>query len=402
MTSLPLSGLRVIELAHIMAGPVCGLMLADLGADVIKVERVPDGDPARRMVPPTQGSESAAFMMMNRNKRGVAVNLKHGEGQRIARRLLSNADVVIENFRIGTMERFGLSYEVLKEANPKLIYCAISGFGRTGPYAGLGGFDLIAQGYSGLMSVTGEGPDRPRVKCGAPLTDITAGILGAMGILAACVQRTVTGEGQLVDTSLFEAGITQTYWQSAIALATGVAPMPMGTAHPLSAPYESFETADGAVNIGASSDASWERLPEALGLPELSGDPRFKTNADRMKHRAELSALVSAKTRTDTTANWVAALEAAGVPAGPVLDVNEMLRHPQTHARDMVTTVPHRTLGTVHTLGCPVKIGDTRLTPRCGAPILGEHTRDVLKEAGYAEAEIDRLIEDGAAFAPDR
>jgi crotonobetainyl-CoA:carnitine CoA-transferase CaiB-like acyl-CoA transferase len=223
-----------------MAGPTCGLMLADMGADVIKLEKLPDGDDSRRSIPPVIQGEAAAYLMMNRNKRGIAVDLKHPDGLEIGRRLLGTADVAIENFRKGTMERLGLGYEALREINPGLIYCEVSGFGRSGPYAERGGFDLIAQGMSGLMSITGEGPARPPVKCGAPVTDITAGILAAMGVLAAYVHRLKTGAGQRVETSLFEAGIVHTYWQSAIALATGTAPGPLGSAHPLNAPYQAF------------------------------------------------------------------------------------------------------------------------------------------------------------------
>ncbi|HMB75553.1 MAG TPA: CoA transferase, partial [Kiloniellaceae bacterium] len=265
----PLDGMRVFELAHVMAGPVCGLMLADMGADVIKVERVPGGDDSRKSKPPEIGGESAAFMIMNRNKRGIAIDLKAPQGQAALRRLLRDADVVIENYRLGTMARLGLGYEELRKQNPGLILCSISGFGRTGPYADRGGFDLIAQGMSGLMSITGEGPGRPPVKVGAPVTDITAGILGAMGVAAAYARRLQTGEGQHLDTSLFEAGITHTYWQSAIAFATAVAPGPMGSAHPLNAPYEAFRTADGWITIGAANQANWLRLLEVLEEPSL-------------------------------------------------------------------------------------------------------------------------------------
>ncbi len=266
----PLVGLRVIELAHVMAGPACGLMLADLGADVVKVEKLPGGDDTRSLAPPRVGEESAAFLMMNRNKRGVAVNLKSAGGKQVLRRLVRGADVLIENYRLGTMERLGLGYETLKRDNPGLIWCEISGFGRSGPYAARAGFDLIAQGMSGLMSITGEGPGRPPVKVGAPVTDITAGILGAMGVLAAYVHRLSSGEGQRVDTSLFEAGVVHTYWQSAICLATGVSPGPMGSAHPLSAPYQAFETADGWITLGAANQANWLRLLEVLEAPDLA------------------------------------------------------------------------------------------------------------------------------------
>ena len=396
----PLAGVRVIELAHVMAGPTCGLMLADLGADVIKVEKIPDGDDTRRMAPPAIGGESAAYLMMNRNKRGIAVDFKREGGQAIGRRLISAADVVIENFRKGTLERLGLGYDALRALNPKVIYCEVSGFGRSGPYAERGGFDLIAQGMSGLMSITGEGPGRPPVKCGAPVTDITGGILAAMGVLAAYVHRLRTGEGQRVDTSLFEAGIVQTYWQSAIALATGQAPGPLGSAHPLNAPYQAFETADGWITIGAANQANWLRLIDALEASPLQDDPRFATNEARM---ANLPALVAALTpllNRHTTAHWLERLETAGVPAGPVLDVAQMQADPQTAAREMVVDVPHSRLGKVKTLGAPVKFSATPAGVTRGAPLLGEHTREVLREHGYSDTDIDALAAAGVIIAP--
>ena len=395
----PLAGIKVIELAHVLAGPCCGLMLADMGADVIKLEKAPDGEDSRRFLPPDIGGESAAFLMMNRNKRGIVVDLKTAGGSRVARRLLATADVVIENYRKGTMERLGLGYESLRETNPGLIYCEISGFGRTGPYAERGGFDLIAQGMSGLMSITGEAPGRPPVKCGAPMTDITAGILGAMGVLAAYIHREKTGEGQRVDTSLFEAGIVHTYWQSAIALASGVPPGPMGSAHPLNAPYQAFETTDGWITLGAANQANWLKLVDLIEMPELGDDPRFADNHGRITHRVELAAALAPIIRARTSADWLARLEAAGVPAGPVLDVAEMHRDPQTLAREMVTQAPHTKLGPVKTLGAPVKFSATPGGITRGAPLLGEHTREVLAEYGYDEAEVEALISDGAVIA---
>ena len=387
----PLAGLKVIELAHIMAGPVCGRMLADMGADVIKVERVPHGDPTRSFVPPVIDGESAAFMMLNRNKRGISVDLKHDDGKEIVRRLLTDADIVIENYRKGTMERLGLGYDSLAAENAGLIYCEISGFGRTGPYADLGGFDLVTQGYSGLMSITGEGPGRPPVKCGAPITDITAGLLAAMGVLAAVVERQRTGKGQRVDTSLFEAGITQTFWQSAIALATGDSPGPLGSAHPLAAPYEAFETADGWLTLGASNEETWRRLPPVLGRLDLLDDPRFTLNKDRMAHRAELATELSAVFKNRTTEDWLERLAAAGVPAGPVLSIGEMLGHAQTRAREMVVESEHSAIGSVPTIGFPVKFSATPATIRSGPPALGEDTREVLEALGYTEERIEAL-----------
>ncbi|MEL6576963.1 MAG: CoA transferase [Pseudomonadota bacterium] len=395
----PLDGLRVVELSHIMAGPVCGLMLADMGADVIKVER-PQGDDSRRMVPPTIAGESAAFMMMNRNKRGVAFDLKQDTAKEALLRLLDEADIVIENYRLGTMEKLGLGYESLKARNPGLVYVEISGFGRTGPYAERAGFDLIAQGMGGLMSITGEGPGRPPVKVGAPVSDITAGILAAMGALAAVHRRRETGEGQRVDTSLFEAAITHTYWQSAIAFATAASPGPMGSAHPLNAPYQAFETADGWINIGAANQRNWERLVDLIGAPGLAADPRFLTNADRIANREVLADALNALLRGRPTAEWLAVMEAGGLPAGPVLSIREMQADPQARARGMVTETEHSTAGTVETLGLPVTFHATPGSVRRAAPLFGEHTVEVLTEAGFSEDAVAGMLATGAAIGP--
>jgi crotonobetainyl-CoA:carnitine CoA-transferase CaiB-like acyl-CoA transferase len=394
----PLAGLKVIELAHIMAGPVCGLMLADMGASVIKVEKIPGGDDSRRFLPPAIAGESAAFMMMNRNKRGIALDLKHPSGKALLRRLLADADVLIENYRSDTMAKLGFGYDDLRKSNPGLIYCALSGFGRTGPYAELGGFDLIAQGMSGLMSITGEGPGRQPVKSGAPVTDITAGILAAMGVLAAYVHRLKTGEGQMVDTSLFEAGITHTYWQSAIALATGVAPGPMGSAHPLNGPYQAFEASDGWLTIGAGNQANWRRMLEAMELREIADDPRFADNATRMQHLEALVALLAPRFRQRSTADWLARFAEVGVPAGPVLDVKQMHQDPQTAARKMLVEVEHPLAGKVKTIGLPVKFSATPGKVARAAPILGEHSCDILAEHGYAAAEIEALAAERAVL----
>ncbi len=392
----PLAGMRVLDLSHVMAGPVCGLMLADMGADVIKIEKAEGGDDTRRMLPPAINGEPAAFMMMNRNKRGVVLDLKNPGARAAFLRLVATADVLIENYRAGTMAKLGLGYEVLRQENPGLIYCEISGFGRTGPWAEQGGFDLVAQGMSGLMSITGEGPGRPPVKVGAPVTDITAGILAAMGVAAAYAHKLKTGEGQRVDTSLLEAGIVHTYWQSAIAFATGVAPGPLGSAHPLSAPYQAFETRDGWINLGASNQKIWLQFVAVIGAPQLAEDPRFRTNADRMGHLPDLVAALTPYFKTRTTADWLAILEQAGVPAGPVLSVTEMHAHPQTIARNMVPEVTHPVAGTVKTIGLPVKFSATPGAVTRPGPLFGQHTREVLAEAGLTPDEIEALISSGA------
>jgi len=392
--------MRVIELAHIMAGPVCGLMLADLGADVIKVEKAAGGDDSRRFVPPDINGEPAAFLMMNRNKRGIALDLKSEEGKQVLKRLVKDADVLIENYRRGTMERLGLGYEELKKINPGLIYCEISGFGRTGPYKNRAGFDLIAQGMSGLMDITGEA-DRGPVKVGAPVSDTTAGILGAMGCLAAYAHKQKTGEGQRVDTSLFEAGIMHTYWQSAICFATGESPGRMGTAHPLNAPYQTFRTKDGWVNIGAANQRNWERLLECLGAPELGEDPRFSQNSERMANLDALVEVLGVYLEKQTTREWLDILEDAGLPAGPVLTIKQMHADPQTIAREMVPETDHPVAGRVQAIGLPVKLSATPGGVVTPAPLFGQHTREVLVEAGYSSSEIAALLESGGVIAND-
>ena len=376
----PLEGVKVIELAHVMAGPVAGLMLADMGADVIKVEK-PQGDDTRH-TPPNIGDQAASYMMMNRNKRGIVLDLKDPAQADALREMLKNADVVLENYRKGTMEKLGLGYEDLKKDNPGLIYGSISGFGRTGPYADRAGFDLIAQGMSGLMSVTGEGPGRPPCKVGPPVSDITAGILLAMGVCAALARKRETGKGQIVETSLFEAGITHTYWQSAIAFATGEDPGPMGSAHPLNAPYQAIKTADGYINIGAANARNWERLIKIIGHEELGDDPRFHNNVARMAHRLELEEVLNGIFSARPSAEWLEMLEDGGFPAGPVLSISQMHADPQTIARDMVPTVSHPTTGEVQTIGLPVKFTETPGGVRGPAPTHGQHTAEVLAEYG--------------------
>jgi len=396
MSAGPLAGVKVLELAQIMAGPTCGMLLADLGADVIKVEKMPGGDDTRAMNRPSVDGESAAFMAMNRNKRGIALNLKLPAARDALERMVGRVDVLTENYRKGTMEKLGLGYDALKSLNPALIYCSISGYGRTGPYADKGGFDLVAQGMSGLMAITGE-PARPPVKSGNPICDINGGILAALGIVSAYVHRLKSGEGQLVDTSLFEAGIQQTYWQAAIYFATGQSPGPIGSAHLLSAPYQAFRARDGWLTIGGANQPNWERLARVLEAPEWLADERFRSNSDRMRNLDALVPLVNAKLEQRTVREWIERLEAEGVPCGPINSIGEMLGDPQTKAREMVVELEHPKAGKTRALGLPIKLSATPGAVTRPAPTYGQHTREVLAEFGFSAAEIEALMASGAA-----
>jgi len=396
----PLTGIRVVELAQIMAGPTCGQLLADMGADVIKVEKLPGGDDSRSYSQPSVNGESAAFMMMNRNKRGIAVNLKTADGLEVVKTLLRSADVVTENYRLGTLDKLGLGWDVLRALNPRLVYCAITGYGRTGPYADKGGFDLIAQGFAGLMSITGE-PGGAPVKAGPPIADICAGILAALGTVAALNARNTTGRGQMVDTSLMEAAIQQTYWHSAIYLATGVNPEPTGSAHILSAPYQAFPTADGWINLGGANQANWERIAKAIGREDLIADPRFATNGERMKHLGELTPLIAERMKLRPSAHWMREFEAAGMPVGPINRIGDMLADPHVKAREMVVELDHPKAGRTKAIGLPIKFSDTPGAVLRPAPLLGQHTREVLDSLGYDSAAIERLVASGAIATAD-
>ncbi|MBI0436118.1 CaiB/BaiF CoA-transferase family protein [Roseomonas sp. KE0001] len=399
----PLAGLRVVELSMYVAAPVCGLLLGDLGAEVIKVERLPEGDDVRQMSPPEMRGEAASFLVLNRGKRGVAIDAKQPDGLRALKRLCAGADVLIENFRPGTLERLGLGYEALRAENPGLIYASVSGFGLTGPEAQRPGLDLIAQAFTGLMSITGEGPGRPPVKVGAPVTDTTAGMLLALGVVAAHAHKLRTGQGQRVETSLIEAGIMHTVLQSAMTLATGVSPGPLGSAHPLGAPYQAFACADGWIVIGAQSDGLFRRAMRALDEEAgIGADPHWATSALRIADRPALIAALEPVFARLTRADCLARLDAAGVPCGPVHSVGEMLEHPQTRARNMVVEVAHPDGGApVPALGCPLKFSATPAVPRGPAPRLGEDTAAVLREAGLDTATLERLREQGIIRMPE-
>jgi crotonobetainyl-CoA:carnitine CoA-transferase CaiB-like acyl-CoA transferase len=396
----PLAGMRVLELAQIMAGPTAGVLLADMGADVIKVEKLPGGDDSRTYSEPRVNGVSAPFLIMNRNKRGIALNLKHESGRAILLRMVRDADVLTENYRRGTLDKLGLGYDLLARENPALIYCAVTGFGRDGPYADRGGFDLIAQGFAGLMSITGEPGGQP-AKNGNPVSDIAAGNLAVVGILAAYAHRLKTGRGQMVDTSLMEAALQQTYWHAAIQFATGVSPGPTGSAHILTAPYQAFHARDGWINIGGANQPNWERIADVLGHPEWRDDPRFRTNSDRMKNRDALVQAMNSVLSTRDKADWIAAFDNADVPVGPVNSIGEALEHPQTLARGMVVDLVHPEAGPTRAIGCPVHFSETPTAVERPAPLLGQHTRELLRGYGYDDAEIDRFIADGVVEAAD-
>ena len=383
-----LHDVRVLDVTQVMAGPFCAMLLCDMGADVIKVES-PAGDSSRRMAG-ARGSDSASFNAVNRGKRGIVIDLKAPGGPDVLRRLAADADVFVENYRPGVLGRLGLDHGALRAINPRLVYASISGYGQTGPAAHRGGFDLVAQGVSGLMSVTGE-PDRPPVKVGVPLTDLGAGLFAVCGILAALHARERTGEGQHVDTSLVDAGVALSVWEATELFSRGVVPEPLGSAHRMSAPYQAVRCADGYITLGAANDRIFRRLAALLGHSEWLDDARFESDSARVANRAELAGLIEAVTAGQSRQYWLERLEAPDIPCGPINDYREVMQDPQVRAREMVVETRHPTLGTLSTLGTPIKLSGTPLTPGRPAPLLGQHTDDVLAAAGYEPEEIAAL-----------
>ena len=389
-----LEGVKVLDLTQIMAGPYCTMMLADMGADVVKVEKPNGGDDTRRMGPPFIEGESAAFLGINRNKRSIVVDLRSDEGRWIVMDMAREYDILVQNFRPGSLERMGLGYDQVRELNPAMVYCTISGFGGTGPYATRGGFDLVTQGMSGLMSVTGH-PDSPPTKVGVPLCDLNAGMFAAIGILTAYINRLRTGQGQHVDTSLLEAGIAYTFWESAMYFATGEVPGPKGSAHRLAAPYQAFETSDGYVNIGAANQANWEKLCTAIEREELISDPRFVEPRDRINNLDELTATLERIFSQRSSEYWLNRLEDAGVPAGPIYNIEQVYEDPQVRARDMVVKTDHPVAGRTSNIGIPIKLSETPGRFQRPAPTLGQHTDEVLKQLGRSDDETAVLRSQG-------
>lgn len=387
----------VLDLTQVMAGPYCAMLLADMGARVVKVEP-PAGDSTRAMAGGRDG-ESAAFNAVNRGKEGLVLDLTRDDAREVVRRLAARADVLVENFRPGVMQKLGLDYATLAATCPRLVYASISGYGQTGPWAGKGGFDLVAQGVSGIMSVTGE-PGRPPVKAGLPVTDLGAGMFALSGILAALFERERSGRGQHVDTSLVDAGLALSVWEATEYFSGRGVPAPLGSAHRMSAPYQAFRCADGYVTVGAANQRTFERFARLLDHAEWIDDPRYASDSARVAHREALATAIEDVMSTAPRDSWLERLEAAGIPCGPILTYGEAFDTPQAQAREMSLEVDHPALGRLRTIGTPMKLSATPLDPTRRAPTLGEHTRAILTELGYSEDEVNSLTVPGTLRKP--
>lgn len=396
----PLAGIKVIEVGNYMAGPFCGMQLADLGADVIKVENPRGGDMTRGTAPFLEG-ESSNFIRLNRNKRSIAVDLKSPGGKDVFRDLIKSADIFVENLRPGTMRDLELDYARLRAINPRLIYVAASGFGQDGPYSQLAGLDIIAQGMSGLMSITGEPGGNP-VKVGVPITDLVCALYAALATVAALRARERSGEGQFIDVSLFESGASLAIWEAGKYFATGEVPRPLGSAHQSSAPYQALRASDGYFTVGATSPANWAAFCRVVGLAALHDDPRFTINAERNKNRAALIPLIEAVTITKPVDHWLAGLQAAGVPSGRIQNYEQVFSDPHLLARNYFVDVPHSTLGPIRVLGSPMHLSQTPVRMERAGPRLGEHGDAILNEIGYSPADIKRLLETKAVELANR
>src|ERR1700719_574039 len=394
-SSGPLAGVRILDLSRILSGPFATMVFADLGADVIKLENPRTGDDTREWAPPYQGDQSAYFLAVNRNKRGIAVDLKAARGREIALRLADLSDVVIENFRPGTAGRLGLGYDDLSARNPRLIYASISGFGQTGPYMSEPGYDAIAQALGGLMSVTGEADGAP-VRVGNSAADLGASMWAAIGILAALHARHTTGRGEWIDISLLDGQIASLTYLAGGYFASGEVPRRYGSAHPSIVPYQALRTGDGHLMVAVGNDALWRRFAPLLGLTELVDDPRFATNPQRVANRAELIERIETALATKGSAAWAEELSRAGIPAGVINGIDAALAHPQVESREMVMTTEHPTAGTLRMTGSPIKLSQYKTAVRRPPPTLGEHTDEVLRELGYSASDIASMRDSGA------
>ncbi|HKV31220.1 MAG TPA: CoA transferase [Candidatus Dormibacteraeota bacterium] len=394
----PLTGIRVLEVGNYMAGPFCGMQLADLGAEVIKVEPPEGGDQVRTMAPLLDG-EGSAFVRLNRNKRSIALNLKSAEGKEVFRKLVSTADVVVENLRPGTMVDLGLGYEALRQLNPGLVYVAASGWGQDGPLSAQPGLDIMAQARSGLMSITGT-PDGDPVKVGVPVCDLVCALYGALAAVSALYIRRETGLGQYIDVSLLEAGVSLAIWEAGKFFATGEIPRPQGSAHQSNAPYQAFRSADGWLTIGATTPPNWNAFCRALGLERLLDDPRYADTSLRFQHRDTLIPVIEDVIITKPTRYWLGLLERAGVPCAPIEKFDHVFNDRHLNARGYFWDAPHPTLGSVRQLGSPMRFSDTPVRREKAGPILGEDSAALLSELGYGPAQIEAMFSRRVAGGP--
>jgi formyl-CoA transferase len=394
MPDAALADIRVVEVGNFMAAPFCAAQLADLGADVVKVENPDGGDQVRTTAPFLDG-ESSSFIRLNRNKRSLALDLKAQRGKEIFRRLIARTDIVVENLRPGTMADLELDFPRLSALNPRLVYVAASGWGQDGPYAQRPGLDIMAQGMSGLMSITGEEGGRQPVKVGVPVTDLTCALYGALAALAALRVREQTGRGQFIDVCLFEAGVSLAVWEAGRFFATGEVPQPLGSAHQTSAPYQALRASDGFFTMGATSTRNWEACCDVFGLAALKSDPRFAKNHLRHQNRRELIPLIEQVTAAQPARHWVDALEKAGVPCGVVQTYDQVFSDPHLNARGFFPDAPHAKLGAVKQIGSPMRMSETPPRISRAGPLLGEHSAEVLREIGYEQDQIRALAEAG-------
>ena len=386
----PLAGFTVLDLTRVLSGPYCTMVLGDLGARIIKVEQPVKGDDTRAWGPPFVGAESAYFLSINRNKESVTLDYKPAAGRAVLEQLIAKADVLVENFRPGTLERAGFGWDAVHAKFPRLVYASIAGYGQTGPRKDEAGYDAVMQAEGGLMSVTGDA-DRPGYRLGVAITDMVSGLYCAQGITVALLARERSGEGQRVDIGMLDTTAALLTYQAANWFANGKIPPRQGNRHATIAPYETFTTADGEIVIAVGNDEIWKRFCPAAGLPELAANPRFATNKDRMANYDEMRPPIDRVFRTATNAQWIERLNAAGVPNGEVRDIGQMLNDPQLAAREMVQTMMHPTVGATRVIGAPIKLSATPASLRSAPPVLGQHTDAVLGELGYSPAEVATL-----------